>query len=409
MRSAALAMVLTVVLGGCGDAAGGGGKTPVAPGGGESCGAVRLTRYDAGASGWCEIDRTLPILPASVRAGLTTAIAEPWDGGSYGGDPGEACGECWEVATLSAVRTVMVTDLCPIQGNPICAGDFFHFDLASEAAAALGVSLAAATTRRVPCPVSGNVHLELLDRNQWGYLRFSVVNHRLPVRLVEYRAVGEAAWRPAARSGGAWAIADGGETFASGGPGGLFRLTSAQGEVLAPPGVLGYGVGKGSTFDLGAQVTEQSPTAGPACTFAPPADVYADGFGGIPEVRWTMNPWSSAVGWSEVTAGCPSGSCLRVTGMRPWNGFNVYYPQPFAPATFATLSLQVKATSGGGTVEVWVGDCAHVTAPVSADWSSVTVDLASTCAGVASVGAVEVQATGGNGMTLLLDEVRFLR
>ncbi|HVO20417.1 MAG TPA: hypothetical protein VMU15_14245 [Anaeromyxobacter sp.] len=405
---AGAALALGLALCACGGEARGGGPTPVAPGGGESCGPVRLTSYEAGASGWCEIDRTLPVLPASVRAGLTLAIAEPWDGGSYGGDPGEACGECWEVATLSEVRTVMVTDLCPIEGNPLCAGGFFHFDLAAEAAAALGMSgLEAASTRRVPCPVSGDAYLELLDRNEWGYLRFAVINHRIPVRQVEYRAVGDTAWKPAARSGGAWAIADDGSTFASGGPGGVFRITSAQGEAREMPNALGYGVAKGSTFDLGAQLTDQAPPAGPSCTFEPPADVYLDGFGGIPEVRWTMDPWSSAVGASEVTDGCLAGSCLRVTGMSPWNGFNLYYVQPFAPSIFSTLSLEVKAASGGGAVDVWAGGCAHVAAPVTGAWSAVTVDLAASCAGVSSTQTVQVQATAGSGMTLLLDEVRF--
>jgi len=398
---------LALALGGCGGAAQG-GASPVAPGGGASCGPVRLTEYDAGASGWCEIDRTLPVLPASVQAGLTLAIAQPWDGGSYGGAAGEACGECWEVATLSDLRTVMVTDLCPVEGNPLCAGDFFHFDLAAEAAAALGMSgLEAASTRRVPCPVSGDAYLEILDRNQWGYLRFAVVNHRIPVRQVEYRAAGDTAYQPAARSGGAWAIADGGTTFASGGPGGVFRITSAQGEVLEMPNVLGYGVASGSTFDLGGQFTDQSPPVGPACTFEPPADVYLDGFGGIPDVRWTMDPWSAAVGASEVTEGCLSDSCLQVTGMSPWNGFDIYYVQPFSPSTFTTLSLKVKALSGGGAVDVWVGSCTHTTAPVTGSWSSVIVDLAGTCAGVSSIQAVQVQATGGSGMTLLLDDVLF--
>ena len=87
---------------------------PIATEPADTCGSLRMTSYTAGTSGWCEFDRTLSILPDFVREGLTTAVAEPWNGGSYGGVAGESCGECWEVATLGSTRTIMVHDLCPI-------------------------------------------------------------------------------------------------------------------------------------------------------------------------------------------------------------------------------------------------------------------------------------------------------
>src|SRR5512138_3880223 len=62
----------------------------------DTCGSVRLTSYSASNGGWCEFDRSAPMLPDFVRQGLTLAIAEPWNGSSYGGANGEACGECWE-------------------------------------------------------------------------------------------------------------------------------------------------------------------------------------------------------------------------------------------------------------------------------------------------------------------------
>lgn len=402
---------LVLLLCACGRGSTGAGGTPPPPasGGGPTCGAVRLTSYLGSDVGYCEFDRTLPILPASVRAGLTLAMAQPWLGGSYGGEPGEACGECWEVSTLSATKIIMVDNECPSNGmGGACDGDSFHFDLESKAAAALGHSgLEAGSTRRVACPVTGNVFLSLLDRNQWGFLRFTPVNHRVPVRQIDYRAVGTSGWKPARRDAGAWAIAGDGSTFAQGGPGGVFRITSAQGQVLEMPNALGYAVAKGSTFDLGAQLTDLEPSTGPACNFEPPADVYVDGYGGIPNVRWRLNPWPGVGGASEVTAGCVSGSCIRVSGMDMWSGFNIYYVQSFAPSTFASLSLKVKSETGTGTVDVWVGDCAHVTVPVSATWTTGTVDLASACAGKGALSTVSVQDTSGNGMTLLLDDVRF--
>ena len=65
------------------------------------CGSVRLTSYNAGSQGWCEFPRNANFLPSFVRNGVTGAIAEPWNGSSYDGDPGEACGECWEIDTIN--------------------------------------------------------------------------------------------------------------------------------------------------------------------------------------------------------------------------------------------------------------------------------------------------------------------
>jgi hypothetical protein len=412
MRTTWLAIAVAAgVLAGCGSAGGGGGgPVPVAPGGGPTCSAVRLTNYDASARGWCEFDRTLPILPSFVRSGMTLAIAEPWDGGSYGGAAGEACGECWEISSISGTRIVMVHDLCPVEGNPLCAGGFFHFDLASEAAAALLTQgLYAASTRRVACPVTGTAYLEILDRNDW-YLRFQVVNQRVPVRQVDYRAASGGAWRPVTRSGGAWDIPSGSnDVLGPRAPGGVFRITSAQGQVLEMPNVLGYGVGKGAIFDLGAQLTDLSPATGPACVFEPPADVYVDGYGGIDQVRWRMNPWGPSA--SETMAGCASGSCIRVDGLAPWNGFHVYYVQPFPTSTFATLSLAVRAASGSGSITVAPGlggtTCSTTTVTPGTSWSTVEIDVASKCTALTSLDTITVQAVSGSGMTLLLDDVRF--
>ncbi len=413
MRTPSLACwAAALLLAGCGSGGGGADQPgPPAPGGGPTCSTVRLTNYQASATGWCEFHRTLPILPASVRSGMTLAIAQPWDGGSYGGAPGEACGECWEIDSLSGSQIVMVHDLCPIEGNPLCAGGVFHFDLSSEAAAALQTQgLYAASTRRVACPVSGNAYLEIIDRNEWGYLRFQVVNHRVPVRLVEYRPAAGGDWRPAERSGGAWQLSDG-AVFGSSAGGGTFRITSAQGEVVEMPNALGYGVAKGATFDLGAQLQDLTPTTGPACVFEPPADVYVDGYGGIDEVRWKMNPWGPSA--SQTTEGCVSGTCIRVDGLVPWNGFHIYYVEPFPRSTFATLTLKVKAASGAGTITVAPAlggtPCTTTTVTPGRSWSTVDIDVAASCPALTSLDTITVQAVSGSGMTLLLDDVRFAK
>lgn len=411
-----IAVCGALLVPGCGKIGhtGSGWDGAIAPPPAETCGSVRLTSYTASSGGWCEYDRTAAVLPASVRAGLTTAIAEPWNGGSYGGVPGEACGECWEVSTISDTRIVMVHDLCPIEGNPLCAGAHFHFDLAGEAGQALrGGGLDEASTRRVPCPVAGNIHAQIKDRNQWGYLRLQLINHRIPVRTIDYRAAGGATWRPVQRSGGAWHVVDDPDgVFASGSPGGVLRITSAQGETVEATNVLTYDIASGSVFDLGVQLTDQAPATGAACVFTPPAVVWDDAFGGIDEVRWQVNPWDASA--RVVSNGCwgGGGSCLRIADLGPWGGFHLYYRQAFPVTTFATASLQLRAASGGGEVVVAPSAdgvrCTETTVTLGADWSPVTIDLAATCAGTTSINGITV-ANGGGTMVMLVDEVRFAK
>jgi hypothetical protein len=349
------------------------------------------------------------MLPDFVQQGLTLAIAEPWNGSSYGGASGEACGECWEISSLDATRIVMVHDLCPVEGNPVCNGSHFHFDVSTETKQVLKLAgLDEGSTRRVPCPVNGNAHLQLLDRNQWGYVRFQVLNHRIPVRAVEYRASDSDAYYPAERSGGAWAVGDHADMFASDGPGGRFRLTSAQGEVVEMPNPLTYAAAKGSFFDLGAQFTDQSQSSGAECKFLPPQDVYVDGYGGIESVRWMMNPWASASP-TETDAGCVSGTCLRVNGMGSGSGFHIYYRQSFTPTTFKTLHLAARTATGTGSVSVTLtGDgtsCTSTDIALGDTWTETNVSLAAVCSASGPINTVTVY--GESSLTLLLDNLRF--
>ncbi len=422
-KYACFVLSLACVVAGCGDDGGtasgsgsssGSGGASAGSGGGsqppsDECGSVRLTSYTASDRGWCEFDRTHAFLPQSVVEGMTFAIAEPYNGSSYDGQPGESCGECWEVDTLGGTEIVMAHDLCPIQGNPLCAGGHFHFDLSSEAATALDAGgLDEGQARRVPCPVDGNIHIQINDRNEWGYLRLAFVNHRIPIRAAEYQAA-DGSYRAVERSGGAWHVAEDGDTFSKDGPGGAFRLTSAQGEVLEPPNVLGYDVAAGSTFDLGAQLTDQNPSSGGACVFVPPADVYTDGYGGIDEVRWTMNPWGSASA-SVVTDGCYEGSCIQIDDLAQWDGLHIYYRQAFPASTFSRLTLRVRALSGAGDLVVAPSHegqrCTETVAPAVDSWSQITVDIASACASESEINAVTI-SNPSDAKVLLLDDVVF--
>jgi hypothetical protein len=381
-----------------------------------SCGSVRLTSYTAGPSGWCEVDRTLPVMPAFVRSGMTAAIGEPWNGGAYRGDPGEACGECWEIDTINGSAVVMITDLCPIEGNPLCAGAHFHIDLATEAASVLGAGgLDEGSARRVPCPVEGNVHVLVSDANP-TYLRFAMLSHRIPIRRVSVRGAGDGVaadnpWVDATRSGGAWEVRDAGE-LANGGSGVAFRIESAQGQTLESSVTVPLSQG---AIDLGVQLDDVMPAPGGACVYEPPALIYGDEWGGIDQVRWGLNAWGEAeAGFhGEVADGCYDGSasCVRVDQLAQWSGFHLYYRQPFPASIFARLSLRARTAAGEGMITVSPGNegarCEGTTVAVSSEaFTEVTIQLSDVCAGIEDLSLVTVENPGPS-IALVIDEVRF--
>ncbi|MDY0004401.1 MAG: hypothetical protein RBU30_24075 [Polyangia bacterium] len=378
------------------------------------CASVRLTHYTASAGGWCEFRRDLAVLPASVQSGLTLAIAEPWAGGSYQGAFGEACGECWEISTSWATEVVMVHDLCPIQGNPICAGGHFHFDLASEAAEALqGGGLDAASARRVPCPVTGNVHVSISDWNEWGYQRLAFVNHRVPIRSASIRATPDGSFIPFERSGGAWQVLDGPRP--GDGDGFAYQIVSAQGQTIESANDLAFQDvtpgGPALVHDLGAQLDDLSPPEG-VCEYLPPGDVYKDGWGGIDEVRWQPNPWGDTQ-VAETSAGCRNGStsCLRVTRMGNWSGMHLYYWQGFPRTAFSSLSIFARTESA--SLELRSGPshegavCGEQLVTVGAEgWTEITFDLAAACSEAPLLSSVTFQS-GSAPVPLLLDDIQF--
>lgn len=378
-----------------------------------SCTSVRLTSYAASSGGWCEFDRTLPVLPAFVREGMTLAVAEPWNGGSYEGDPGEACGECWELDTLGGTQVVMVHDLCPIEGNPVCAGSHFHFDLASEVAQRLHLGgLDEGRARRVPCPVEGSIHVQILDWNPWGYVRCQFVNQRIPVRAAELRfsSMPEGVFFPLVRSGGAWhtqdaPVPEANDTL-------TFRLTTARGEVLTAMRTVTLLDDSSNVFDLGVQAQDIGEPPAGECRFLPPADVYADGWGGIDRVRWMPNPWGD-VSVDEVHDACHDGSasCLRITGMERWGGMHIYYRQEFPPSLYRTVSFWMRtegaspmtfsfSLSGSG------GNCVETSVEVPAEWTKFTVNLSDVCSLADAINTLTWQNTSAKA-TFRMDDIRF--
>ncbi|MBN2715449.1 MAG: hypothetical protein JXX14_06310 [Deltaproteobacteria bacterium] len=357
----------------------------------DGCGSVRMTQYTSSDSRWCGFDRTSAILPSFVREGMTVAIAEPWNGGSYEGEPGEACGECWELSTSFATQIVMVHDLCPIEGNPVCAGGHFHFDVSNEVANRIdgGGWLGEGAVRRVPCPVEGNIYAYMTARNEWGYLQIAFFNHRFPMRTVAYRAVDSTQWRPMTRCLARWCLDDDTHTFAAGGPGGIFQFTSATGEQVEATETLTYDVAERTDFNTGVQFAPVSPPEFQeegVCRFVPPSAIYTDEWGGIDGVRWDCNGWGD-LDLVELTEGCAddSKSCIRLS--KPDSGgVHITYRHLFPAETFGSLSLDMKSPGGSGTVEVSPRNAdercsAPPTFTVGEEWQQFTVDIASSCKG----------------------------
>ncbi|MDX9721236.1 MAG: hypothetical protein RBU37_10865 [Myxococcota bacterium] len=382
------------------------------PGPSSECGSVRMTQYAASEQRWCGFDRSNALLPAFVREGLTVAIAEPWNGSSYGGEAGEACGECWELDTLgSEPVVVMVHDLCPIEGNPSCAGSHFHFDVSNETAAALGDEwLGEAAVRRVPCPVSGNIHARISDRNQWGYLKLAFFNHRFPIRQVEYQPVGSTQWQPMERCLARWCEAEDMQTFAANGPGARFRFSSAAGEVVEGSAILGSELGDEAIFDTGIQFGAVEPPSG-VCLFSPPPP-YDEEWGGIEGVRWTSSSWGS-FSLSEPTEDCyeDSASCLLLDDFSPDSGLHITYRSPFPVDLYQRLTLQARLASGTATVRIAPrtedGRCAGARdVELSEDWTLVEFELSTTCAGATVLTGLTLSHPSST-IALYLDELFF--
>ncbi len=376
------------------------------------CTSVRLTYYAAAPGGWCEFDRTLPVLPAFVRQGMTLAVAQPWNGSSFGGEPGESCGECWELDTVGGTRTVMVHDLCPIQGNPLCAGEHFHFDVSSETAQALGLGgLDEGRARRVPCPVEGNIHVQILDWNQWGYVRLQFVNHRIPVRhaALRFSSMPEGQWHELERSSGAWHAT--GAPNPGAGDGIFFRITSAQEEIIESTLPVTLLDSSSNHFDIGVQLTNQDPDPQGQCRFTPPPDVYVDGWGGIPGVRWMVNPWGATT-VDEVQSGCrdDSAACLRMPDMARWSGMHVYYRQLFPHSLFSSFSFWARSEGDDLTFLVsFSGDgssCDETSVNVTGEWTRHTIDLSEVCAAVPFINTLTWQNTTAQ-IPFLFDDLVF--
>jgi hypothetical protein len=170
-----------------------------------------------------------------------------------------------------------------------------------------------------------------------------------------------------------------------------------------------YAQAADSVFDTGLQFAPVA-AAGAACEFLPPGDVYDEAWGGIDGVRWVTNTWGNA-SVSEVTTGCAdaSASCVLISNLQD-SGVHVVYRVSFPTATFSRLTLQLRALSGGGTVEVAPRSaearCTPTTVTLSDQWTPVEIDVATSCAAYSTVQGLTISRSSG-AVDLLVDEIRF--
>ena len=207
-----------------------------------------------------------------------------------------------------------------------------------------------------------------------------------------------------------WCVEDDNATFSEDGPGAVFRITSALGEAVEGAAMLTYDVETGASFDTGVQFAPAQ-AQGPACTFVPPAAVYDEGWGGIDGVRWQPNPWGGTE-LTEIGDGCVQGSsCLLLSSLQG-GGLHVTYRHVFPTETFTRLSLQVRAHSGAGTVEVAPRSedvrCANpTTVAVDDAWTLVDIDVPQSCPDTDMIQGLTISRASAP-MDLVVDEVFFI-
>ena len=167
---------------------------------------------------------------------LTAAISQVmWNDGF-------SCGACYEVACVGSqyvqgpvcnptTVTVTISNLCPTEGNPLCAPPFHHLDMSEPAWAVLSPKRVAGVLqtkmRRVPCPRQGGLRF-MLSGNPF-YLQTLVFNvgGAGDIRGVEVSADG-GPWMQMEHNWGAqYSIKQGLLGKALG-----FRITSSSGDVL---------------------------------------------------------------------------------------------------------------------------------------------------------------------------------
>ena len=251
---------------------------------------------------------------------LTAAISQVmWNDGL-------SCGACYEVACVGSqyvqgpvcnptTVTVTISDLCPTQGNPLCAPPFHHLDMSEPAWAVLSPKRVAGVLqtkmRRVPCPRQGGLRF-MLTGNPY-YLQTLVFNvgGAGDIRGVEVSANG-GPWMQMTKNWGAqYSMKEGflGKSLG-------FRITSSTGDVLTVNNAAGSNWYIGQTVQV-----DQN---------------FASTFGGSP---------ASAIGTSGRSAPRAHSSKHSSSKPKPSSGAIKTVPKPSSSKSSGSKSSGSKSSS----------------------------------------------------------------
>lgn len=253
---------------------------------------------------------------------------------------GSSCGECYEIAGPHSAVRVMVTDLCPDNGeNGVCDNSMDHFDLSEEAFAKLfdtKVGCANITYRRISCDVDGPVKVYVHKESTQYWLSVLVFNHAVGVKSVAIRSYGAADWVQLQRESYNYWTGSGKVTFPV-----SARITSIYGSVVTAEITA---ADKGKSVSADAQFpTEELPPVGPTCCGSQNSHgtVYENGgFGGV----WSDTSWNAVLNLKSTNSPMSGEYCMEVS-LEQYGGFQAYARYPKSSEYFVGVQFYIRAES----------------------------------------------------------------
>jgi len=331
-----------------------------------------------------------------------------------------SCGECYEISGPNGNVTIIVADECPVEGNPLCAGQMIHFDLGSSstfsnlADPSLGVILE--TIKKVSCPVTSNIGVYFVSGTSQYWVGFIVFSHKVGLTLVELQPTSGGAYYPMTRNSNQWEYSS---------PPSVsipynIRLTGVTGEQL----IISLNTyTSGQTVSSTVQFADPSPGFGGGsptpCSAPLPPDVIYDDYlyngNGASSNAWS--DWSFHVTNNFASTNSPySGLYCWSSQLSGYGGIQLGRGLPIKwVGEFTSLQFAIRADAPYSDIAVfWGGVSTTYPLSITTTWQvvtlSLTTDLNSPTAGVgASPATLYLQNNAGTATpTIYIDEMVFL-
>ena len=107
------------------------------------------------------------------------------------------CGACYEMVGPNGAIKVRIEDYCSKEkGSNYCSDDMIHFNVENNATSYIigNENLANITFRMVSCDYSGNIRIFTDENTKDFYLSFVVLDHNLPVSVVQFQESNSIIW-----------------------------------------------------------------------------------------------------------------------------------------------------------------------------------------------------------------------